>query len=209
MGATAALAQPHNSISSTGRYVFTMDCLRTATLAYFVYCGVSAVPALARQTLRPAFTQRSINEMAAAVEATRLALIDDAALRKPGEAITPYVRRIALPLPAETKAKYFARINGYLALLEQSAQATKAGRALPAIRDNSAANTAEWKRTVGALQYLPARLQKTERAWGSTQRMFDIASSAPSARLSRFDLELEQTVQIVIAASDGLRDVKP
>lgn len=188
MRATAAFARPHNT-SDAEQNGFVRNCLRTATLASFVICGVSAVPALARQTQRPAFTQRDINEMGASVETARLALFDDVGLRRPGEAVTPYLRRIALPLPAETKAKYVARINGYLALLERSAQATKLVRVLPALHDKSMANTAEWKRTVGALQYLPARLQKTEQAWDSTQRMFAIASSAPSPRLERFDLE--------------------
>ena len=159
--------------------------------------------------MRPLFTQRGINEMAATVEAARRALLDDAGLRKPGEALTPYLRRIALPLPAESRANYLARINGYLALLEQSAAATKTARALPALRDGSAANMAEWKRTVGALQYLPARLQKTERAWNMTHYLVSNLDSAPSVPSTHFDREMEQTVQIVIAANEGLRDVKP
>ena len=79
----------------------------------------------ARQATHPVFTQRGINEMAAAVEAARRGLLDDAGLRKPGEAVTPYLRRIARPLLTESRANYLARINGYLALLEQSGRRRK------------------------------------------------------------------------------------
>ena len=153
--------------------------------------------------------QRDINEMAAGVEQARLSLLDDTRLRRPGEDLGAYLRRIASPLPGEPKNRYFARINGYLSVLAQSADATKRGRRMPPLRDTSAYNQAQWEHAVRALQILPARLSKTQGVWRALQINSHAARNTPAPLLFGFDTQLQQTVQVVIAADDALHNARP
>lgn len=159
-----------------------------------------------------AITQRDINVMAASVEDARAALIDNTGLRHPGEDLNVYLRRIAHPLPGETPQVYKTRIQRYLDLLARSANAAQWGQRLPALRDSSPTNRALWERTTRALQLFPARVAHTRTAW---QRALTQNHSAPAngvsekERLTFFDAELAQTVSLLIAIDDGLRDAIP
>ena len=169
-----------------------------------MFVGAQAAPRL--------LTQRDINVMAANIEDARTALIDNAGLRHPGEDLHLYLRRIARPLQGETSNAYTTRIQRYLDLLARSAQTTQPGQHLPALRDNSPANRALWERTTRALQLFPARVVHTQTAW---QRALILNHSTPvngtigKAKPISFDAELAQTVGLLIAIDDGLRDAKP
>ncbi len=160
------------------------------------------------QAAPTSLTQRDINVMAAGVEDARSALIDNAGLRHPGEDLNIYLRRIALPLQGETPTHYKTRIERYLNLLARSVEATQPGQRLPALRDTDAPNRALWQRTVHALQLFPARVAHTKAAWEHTQ--YAAKTKAKSgAQASSFDVELAQTVSLLIAIDDNLRDARP
>lgn len=165
------------------------------------------------QAAPTSLTQRDINVMAAGVENARSALIDNAGLRHPGEDLNIYLRRIALPLQGETPTHYKTRIGRYLNLLARSVEATQPGQRLPALRDTDAPNRALWQRTVHALQLFPARVAHTKAAWEQAQRMVSQrakphAKTVPVASNS-FASELAQTVSLLIAIDDNLRDARP
>ncbi len=170
-------------------------------------------PSHARQGGASPVTQRSINEMAAGVEQARRTLLDDTHLRRPGEDLSAYLRRIALPLAAETKQQYVGRVGAYVAALAQSVDATRAGRRMPVLRDTDAFNQEQWTRAVRALQILPARVFKTQAAWKRVQAGYDVhgssASNVPLITQTQLAVQLEQTVQVVIASDDALHNAKP
>ena len=189
-------------------------------LTFCTAMGVSAqtAPLPAAQTI----TQRDINVMAASVEDARAALIDNAGLRQPGEDLNRYLRRIALPLPGETPAVYQTRIRRYLDLLTRSVDATRPHKRLPVLRDTDPANRAVWEHTMRDLQQFPARVAHTRAAWQRAQHAAKVSSSIGSAKAesakssanqsvlaARFDSELAQTVSLLIAIDDGLRDARP
>lgn len=170
-------------------------------------------PCQARQGTTFSMSQRGINEMAASVEQARRILLDDAHLRRPGEDLSAYLRRVALPLAAETKQQYFARMGAYVAALGESADATRAGRRMPILRDTGAFNQEQWTRAVRAMQILPARVLKTQAAWRRVQAGYDVhgssASNAPLITQMQLSAQIEQTVQVIIASDDALHNVKP
>ena len=132
-------------------------------------------------------------------------------LRQKGENLSAYLRRIALAQPGETKARYFARINDYLTLLAQCAEATKNGRVLPTLRDSSDTNKAQWERTVRALSLLPASVSKTQEVWRQSTGQCTISNQfrARSGHCSNLTRSWNRPRRSVIAASDGLRDARP
>lgn len=160
-----------------------------------------------RHTDTEAATQRRINEVAAAVEQVRRTMLDETGLRKPGESLSEYIRRIALPLSSETARLYRQRIDHYLALIDAATQAlnTEWFAHRPALRDTSEANQTLWKRLIRTQGFLSARVVKTRRAWHpqSTNQKFDQKIDP------KFDQELDATFQLVITASDTLRDLRP
>ncbi len=167
-------------------------------------------PSQARQNAAAPLSQRGINEMAASVEQARRTLLDDAHLRRPGEDLSAYLRRVALPLPAETKPQYFTRVGAYVTALEQSAGGTRTGRRMPALRDADAFNQEQWTRAVRALQILPARVLKTQAAWRRVQASYDPAApDGLQGAQMQFAAQMEQTVQVVIASDDALHNAKP
>ncbi len=173
-------------------------------------------PLPAAQTI----TQRDINVMAASIEDARSALIDNAGLRQPGEDLNRYLRRIALPLPGETPTNYKTRVKRYLELLTGSVEATRFHRRLPLLRDTGSANRALWEHMMRDLQQFPARVAHTQAAWQRVQHVSKASPSAVSTKNAKvsanqsviaahFDSELAQTVSLLIAIDDGLRDARP
>lgn len=181
-------------------------------MALLCLCLLPCLSAGGQQGAFGSLGQRDINEMAAGVEQARLTLLEDAHLRRPGEDLGAYLRRIASPLPGEANRLYIARINGYLSVLAQSADATKRGRRMPPLRDTSAYNQAQWEHAVRALQILPARVSKTQVAW---RRVLNAPSSIglsglpPIIEEMPLRAQLEQTAQVVIAADDALHNARP
>ena len=101
-------------------------------------------------------------------------------------------------------------------LLIRSVDVTQARRRLPLLRDSSAANHALWERTTHALQLLPARVKHTQMAWQEAQYDFRRSYKTTTetnirrnAQAAHFDGELAQTVSLLIAIDDALRDAKP
>jgi len=184
----------------------------------FISIILGSLPVSARQVpqqtyARFAITQRAINEVAAPVEMARRALLEEAGLRRPGEGLSVYVRRIALPLSGESNATYKKRIARYLTLLADSAKVALMLSAVPALHDTSAANKAQWDHLVHVLPILQGRVHKTEVAWQqalkNAQRLTATAKEEVSAKNAHFDTELEETMQVVLAASNTLRDARP
>lgn len=160
------------------------------------------VPAQERPT-PSAFTQRRINELAAALEQARRALNEETRLRQPGEKLPDYLRRLAAPLPAETPARYRARLERYLAALTQAATVTTMLQNVPSLHLDTPENRQTWDRAVRALKPLPLRLARVRAAW---QRAESHPEKAATAELGS---ELTQTYQHVQTALDALRDARP
>lgn len=158
-------------------------------------------------------TQRDINIMAASVEDARSALIDNAGLRQTGEDLNVYLRRIALPLQGETPTNYKTRIRRYLDLLSRSVEAARSRNHLPILRDAGPANRALWERTIRALQQFPGRVAHTQAAWQQVEHASKVSTNRVSTNknvnAAHFDAELAQTVSLLIAIDDGLRDARP
>ena len=173
---------------------------------------IGPTPVSARQTAlhplaRSVTTQRAINELAAPVELARRVMLEEAGLRQPNEGLSVYVRRIALPLSSESIAAYKRRITHYLYLLTRSAQAVLPVHTVLALRDTSAANRAQWNHLLQVLPILPARIHKTEAAWQRAQK--GTQPLEVRVKHTHFDTELEETMQVILAASNGLRDARP
>ena len=191
-----------------------LACLLLNCTARIVFAQTAPLPAA--QTI----TQRDINVIAASLEDARSALIDNAGLRQPGENLNRYLRRIALPLSGETPTNYQTRIGRYLDLLTSSVDATRSHTRLPVLRHTDPANRALWEHTIRDLQQFPARVAHTRTAWQRVQHAFKASSSLKNAKnihagsnqsviAAHFDSELAQTVSLLIAIDDGLRDARP
>ncbi len=174
----------------------TLSILISALLA-------GSVPAQGRAAAPPPtfVTQRRINEMAAALETARLALIEGTGLRRPGEGLTAYLYRIAAPLPGEPPTAFRAREQGYLAALTAAAAGTVPARRMPRLHDESPSNRQLWDRATHALSYLPKHLDRLQAAW---RKRPEPNGSAPA-----FTTELRACLDLVIAALADLRDANP
>jgi hypothetical protein len=148
-------------------------------------------------------TQHRINEMAAALERARVALIEETGLRQDGETLPGYLHRIAAPLPGEKPASYRIRIEGCLNALAQATDATAPIRRVPALQEAGEANRVLWQKIARSVGYLPRRMVKLHAAWKET------LSKPNAADYSALGTELTQTLTLMIVALNDLRDTRP
>jgi hypothetical protein len=155
------------------------------------------------QAATPSLTQRKINEMAATLERARLALIEDTGLRQAQEPLPIYLNRLVLPQSGEARVAYNARIEGYLKALGRTIAATAPARHAIDPRHADAANRQCWQRATQALNLLPLRMDKLQRAWREAKERDRTTGTV------ELGPELTQTLGLVIAAYSALRDARP
>lgn len=195
------------SLTSLRLIILSLLIISFSLLSCIGSTQVSARQTALHPLARSVTTQRAINEVAAPVELARRVLLEEAGLRQPNEGLSDYVRRVALPLSGESSTAYKRRIAHYLTLLARSAQAALPVHTVPALRDTSAANRAQWEHLLQVLPILPARVHKTEAAWQQAQK--GAQPLEVRVKHAHFDTELEETMQVILAASNSLRDARP
>jgi hypothetical protein len=163
----------------------------------FSVCRVAAEPP------RPIGQQR-INEMASTLLRAHRALIEEPGLRREGERLETYMDRIAAPLPGESAARYRAREDGYVIALERVAGVENLLTAIPSLRDNSPPNARLWQQAVKASALLPTRSAHVRGAWTDCRR-----AGAGNAGSHRLGFEMAQTIFLIKAAYDALREARP
>jgi hypothetical protein len=165
-----------------------------------------------------AFTQRRINEMAAALERAHDALVEETGLRQNGETLEAYLARLAAPLPGEKPDRRKARIDAYVAALAKATLATAPARRMPALRDADAENQRLWHRITQSLAHLPLRIRHTEAAWQREQKFAGNPKSVTphvplrltsGSSVNTLAVELSQTLRTLNEALDALRDARP
>ena len=176
-----------------------LECRRTKYRVQMLALLLCLWPCAATGQTNAGLSQRQINEYAAPLENARRMLIETPHLRGPNELLPAYLSRLLAVQAGETSAQRTARINGYLAALVQAANATKPLRRIPALCDANADNKRIWKETTQALAILPARVAKLQVAWRREQQ------GVPS----HLSAEFQQTLYVLIAAQNGLRDARP
>lgn len=158
-------------------------------MTVFLY---AQIPVRAQQTT---FTQHRINEMAAALETVRRAVLEQPGLRHPGESLSAYLTRLTAPLPGETEIRHHARVEGYLEHLSRAADATASAHTVPSLRDNEAANQDLWRRSSRDLSDLPRRVTRLKQDWQAHPQ------AVPG--------ELTTTFWLIQDALNALRDARP
>jgi hypothetical protein len=148
-------------------------------------------------------TQHRINEMAAALERARVALLEEPGLRQEGETLPGYLHRLAMPLPGEKPSSYRTRIEGYLNALAQATDATASIRRVPTLLEAGEANRLLWQKIARSVGYLPRRMVKLHAAWKET------LSKPNAAGFSALGTEMTQTLALMIVALNDLRDARP
>ena len=164
----------------------------------FIFClGLLFAQAAGGQKAAP-LSPRRINEYAAALSGAERALLERPNLRRSGEALPDYCRRLVMSLPGEDAPRRKARINGYFAALERAAQQTADLRKPPALCDSSPENLQCWKAAAAAVAALPRHLQ-------NLRKDLKREKNAPAALFA----ELTQTLYTVHAARESLRNARP
>jgi hypothetical protein len=141
-----------------------------------------------------------------------MALVEDTGLRRPGEAISTYVDRIACHQPGETT--YEARVVGYLDVLDQAAHATAAGRSVPPLQHADAANRQIWQRVAQALSQLPVSVREARAGWRDVMREERRNWQSPDPKIAgapyrRLGAALNRSLAQILAAYSALRDARP
>jgi len=176
--------------------------MRFAKCVPALLCALSLIGAAQAQGVYYV-TQHRINEMAAALDRARVALLEEPGLRQEGETLPGYLHRIAAPLPGEKPASYRIRIEGYLDALAQATDSTAPIRRVPALQEAGEANRLLWQKIARSVGYLPRRMVKLHAAWKET------LSKPSAAGYSTLGAELTQTLTLMIVALNDLRDTRP
>ena len=174
-----------------------------AIVFHVALIGGAARPATAQA--KP-ISQTRINEYAAALLKVHRALIEDGDLRRPGEKLDDFMRRIVTGQPAESKDHYIQRLGSYFEALRSLRDRSKLCMAIPALHDTSPANVDRWKRAVGASTELPDRWERVRVAWTH-------ADSGGTHELVRgpngMAAELTKAVFTIKTAFEALREARP
>jgi hypothetical protein len=166
-------------------------------------CAGSVVSARSHaQTQR--ISQTRINEYAATLLRAHRVLIEDPGLRRPGEQLSPYMHRIAAPLPGESEALYRARIAGYVTNVEKQLDRRLLCITVPALTDTDPQNTAVWRKATAASAELPGHMEQLRTAWASVK-------SGPIRRTvtDRLAVELDHMLIAIKTAFESFRDARP
>jgi len=150
-------------------------------------------------------SQRKINEMAAALETARLALIEDTGLRRPGEPLAAYFDRVIQPQAGEPLVACALRVQGYIDSLSRAADATAAGRHLVAVDHTGTANRLSLRRAAQALSLLPVRVDKLKRAARHASQTSHFGTVSYHHWLGA---QFNETLELVLAAYSALRDAR-
>ena len=151
-------------------------------------------------------SQTRINEYAAALLKVHRALIEDGDLRRRGEKLDDFMRRIVIALPAESKDHYVGRIDSYFAALRNLSDRRKLCTATPALHDNSPGNVEQWKRAVRASAELPDRWEhvRTASLHPESGGPFDLVKGR-----SGMAAELTKTLLTIKTSFEALREARP
>lgn len=164
--------------------------------------GLQTAMAGGQTRLPTLFTQRDINALAAPLAVAHYRLLSGQPPRLARESVGLYLHRLAQKQAGETPNAYQARIAGYLQTFQQAARITAPGRTIPApLRDDSPANRQRWQAIARALSPLPRRVEKTRRAGL-------LAQNDARFRAALGD-EMTQTLGLILAAEENLRDALP
>jgi hypothetical protein len=160
-------------------------------------CGVILGSGLAlsvRADSPTRWTQRRINQTAARIEQALIDVLETPRLRRPGESVREYCLRLTAKQPEEVAAAHSKRLQSYADSLARGVPAETSNGKLPALDETSVANTARWQRLMRTFAYLPKRLTKLRAT---------IRANQPTAS------EFEQTLALLLAARNDLRDARP
>ena len=156
---------------------------------------------------QPTMTQRRINELAAMVEQAQALLMEAPKLRKPNEPLAIYLKRLLHPLPSETAEGYKVRVQGYLQMFEQLAEATSVARKLPNLAHQTQENRLVWRKLNDAMNAIPAQSQKLRALWKATLQA--PKPNAKASTLARLNAETLMMVAILAKARQQLRVALP
>jgi hypothetical protein len=179
------------------RHFLTCSTIGFCALGVTVICGLAAAES-------PRISQTRINEYAAALLRAHRVLIEDPGLRRPGEQLSPYMHRIAAPLPNESQADYLLRTEGYVASVERLLDRRALCITAPPLNDNTAQNTAIWRKATAAAAALPGRVERLRAAWTLLKRAADRQKAS-----DRLAVEFDYTLIAIKTAFEALRDARP
>jgi hypothetical protein len=148
-----------------------------------------------------ALTQRRINALAACLYQTNQTLVETPGLRRPEEPLAAYFGRLLTAQSGEKPAARRARIDGYLALLEQAVERTAEIRKIPTLHTASTPNRALWQQISLNLNDVAAYLAKARADWAREGTRPGVPSETAKT--------MAQTIWHIQNAYAALRDALP
>ncbi len=171
---------------------------------------LAGLPLPGRSQPAATITQHRINELAAALERGRYALVEDVGLRGPNETLDAYLTRLIAPLPGEKPNRWKTRLESYVAALTRATEETATGRHIPALRDTGADNRRLWQRASQDLSHLPDRLTRLQAAWKDAQKTANDGGKSPApGRPQPLEAQFAQMLRFLNDALEALRNARP